>query len=80
MPTNGRTAGSTCPPSALLTLWSGNMSEADERDRLQWLAASPRERMEALEYIRALNYGYAQEDQSRPRFQRVYQVAELPGR
>jgi hypothetical protein len=57
--------------------WSGSMQEADEKDRQDWLRASPQERMEALEYIRALNYGYAEEDQPRPEFQRVYRSAEL---
>ena len=58
-------------------MWSGTMQEADERDRAQWLEASPQERMEALEYVRALNYGYAEENQPRPEFQRLYRVAEL---
>ena len=57
--------------------WSGNMAEADERDRAAWLRSSPQERMEALEYIRALNYGYAEENQPRPEFQRLYSVAQL---
>ena len=64
-------------PKRKLELWSGTMAEADEKDRLDWLAATPQERMEALEYIRALNYGYAKEDQPRPEFQRVYRVAKL---
>jgi hypothetical protein len=60
--------------------WSGSMADADERDRAEWLRASPLERMEALEYIRALNYGYAEEDQPRPEFQRFYSSAQLRGR
>jgi hypothetical protein len=59
------------------TFWSGTMAEADEYDRQEWLSATPRERMEALEFIRSLNYGYAREDQPRPELQRVYRVAEL---
>jgi hypothetical protein len=68
------------PGSRVLTMWSGTMAEADEYDHQYWLNLTPRERMEALEYIRALNYGYAEEDQPQPRLQRVYRVAELRGR
>jgi hypothetical protein len=76
---NQRSETTETPPgeSRNLTLWSGSMAEADERDQAEWRNPSPQERMEALEYIRALNYGYAEEDQPRPEFQRVYQVAEL---
>lgn len=55
------------------------MAEADERDRLHWLSLSPQERIAALEMIRAMNYGYATDDQPLPRLQRVYRVAELRG-
>ena len=74
---NGKEAHAQDAPRMERVLWSGTMQEADEQDRLEWLAASPRERMEALEYVRALNYGYAREDQPRPELQRVYRVAEL---
>ena len=56
--------------------WSGTMAEADKRDREMWLQATPVERMQALEYIRALNYGYAEEDQPRPEFQRLSHSAQ----
>jgi len=63
------------PQSSRVKLWSGTMAEADEYDRTYWLRVTPRQRMEALEYIRALNYAYATEDQPRPQFQRLYRVA-----
>jgi len=60
-----------------LEIWSGTMAEADERDRAQWRAATPHERLAALELIRALNDGYAEGRRPRPEFQRVYRVADI---
>jgi hypothetical protein len=64
-------------PKSKFELWSGTMAEADERDRQQWLAATPHERMEALELIRAMNYGYLDNYEARPRLQRSYRIVEL---
>jgi len=46
--------------------------EADERE--YWRAKSPAERMEALELMRQIVYGY---DPATTRFQRVLEIAEL---
>ena len=46
--------------------------EGDDRD--YWRAKSPEERMEALELLRQIVYGY---DPATDRLQRVFEVAEL---
>lgn len=46
--------------------------ESDERG--YWLGRSPRERLETVELLRQLNYGY---DPTTARLQRVFAVAEL---
>jgi hypothetical protein len=53
------------------------MSERDEDERIRWLRASPQERMEALEQLRALHYGYAEDEALRPRFQKIYRVVDM---
>jgi hypothetical protein len=45
-------------------------------DRAYWLARSPDERLEAVEFLRQLNYGY---DPATTRLRRVLEVAELKG-
>jgi len=46
----------------------------DSGDRAYWLAKSPAERMEALELMRQIVYGY---DPATTRLQRVLEIAEL---
>jgi hypothetical protein len=47
----------------------------DEREELEyWRAKSPEERMEALELMRQIIYGY---DPATTRLQRVFEVVEL---
>jgi hypothetical protein len=48
--------------------------EEHASDREYWLAKSPEERMEALELMRQIIYGY---DPSTTRLQRVLEIAEL---
>jgi len=43
-------------------------------DREYWLGRSPEERMQALELLRQIVYGY---DPATTRLQRVFEVAEL---
>ena len=43
-------------------------------DKAYWREKSPRERMEALELLRQIIYGY---DPATTRLQRVFEVAEL---
>jgi hypothetical protein len=57
-----------------------SFEDADEADRRYWLSRTPIERLEALEAIRAMNYGYSEEDQTQQVFQRVYRAAELARR
>ena len=49
---------------------------ADKADREYWWSRTPQERMQALEQLRELNYGYG-EGKPRPNFQRVLTVVEL---
>ncbi len=46
-------------------------------DRKFWFSKTPQERLEALELLRQLNYGY---DPTTARLQRVFEVVERPGR
>jgi hypothetical protein len=48
--------------------------EESASDREYWLARSPQERMEALELMRQIIYGY---DPATARLQRVLEIAEL---
>ena len=48
--------------------------DEEELDRQYWRAKSPRERMEALELMRQIIYGY---DPTTTRLQRVIEVVEL---
>jgi hypothetical protein len=46
----------------------------ESSDKAYWRKKSPRERMEALELLRQIIYGY---DPATTRLQRVFEVAEL---
>jgi hypothetical protein len=48
--------------------------EEDSSEREYWRAKTPGERMEALELMRQIIYGY---DPATTRLQRVFEVAEL---
>lgn len=51
------------------------VSLADESDeREYWWSKSPRERLETVELLRQMNYGY---DPTTARLQRVFAVADL---
>ncbi len=58
-------------------MWSGTMEEADRKNRRDWWARTPFERLRALEHIRQLNHGYYGKSKSRPKFQRVLKVTKL---
>ena len=49
----------------------------DPDDKEYWLTKTPQERLEALELLRQLNYGY---DPTTTRLQRVLEVVERPRR
>ena len=51
-----------------------SFKEADAADKAYWHSKSPQERMEALELMRQINYGY---DPTTERLQRVLEIAEL---
>ena len=51
-----------------------SFEEADEADKTYWHSKSPQERLEALELMRQINYGY---DPITERLQRVFEVAEF---
>ena len=51
-----------------------SFEEADEADKAYWHSKSPQERMEALELMRQINYGY---DPTTERLQRVLEIVEL---
>jgi hypothetical protein len=53
------------------------LSEADAADRAYWLAQSPQARLEALELMRQVAYGY---DPATARLERVLEVVERPPR
>lgn len=44
-------------------------------DKEYWLSKTPQERLEALELMRQINYGY---DPTTARLQRVLEIVELP--
>ena len=54
-----------------------SFAEADEADRKYWRAKTPLERMQALEQIRGMAWGYDPNAKSRPLFQRVVEIVEL---
>ncbi len=54
-----------------------SFAEADEADRKYWRAKTPLERMQALERIRGMAWGYNPDAESRPQFQRVVEIVEL---
>jgi len=47
---------------------------SDSGDREYWKSKTPQERMEYLELLRQINYGY---DPATARLQRVFEVAKL---
>ena len=51
-----------------------SFEEADEADKTYWHSKSPQERLEALELMRQINYGY---NPITERLQRVLEVGEL---
>ncbi len=51
-----------------------SFEEADEADKAYWHSKTPQERLEALELMRQINYGY---DPTTERLQRVLEIAEL---
>ena len=46
-------------------------------DKAYWLSKTPAERMQAMEYMRQIAYGY---DPATERLQRVFEVAQLERR
>ena len=51
-----------------------SFEEANEADKAYWHSKTPRERMEALELMQQINYGY---DPTTERLQRVLEIVEL---
>ena len=51
-----------------------SFEEADAADKTYWHSKTPQERMEALELMRQINYGY---DPTTERLQRVLEVVEF---
>ena len=51
-----------------------SFEEVDEAGKAYWHSKSPQERMEALELMWQINYGY---DPTTERLQRVLEIAEL---
>ena len=51
-----------------------SFEEADAADKAYWHSKSPQERVEALELMRQINYGY---DPTTERLQRVLEIVEL---
>jgi hypothetical protein len=54
-----------------------SFAEADEADRKFWRAKTPLERMQALERIRGIAWGYDSDAKARPQFQKVVEIVEL---
>jgi hypothetical protein len=54
-----------------------SFAEADQADREYWLSRTPLQRMESLERIRGLAWGYDPDAKSRPEFQRIVEIVEL---
>ena len=55
-----------------------SFAEADSADRKYWRSRSPQERMQALEHIRQMAWGYS--DESQPAIQRTIKVVKFGGR
>ena len=55
---------------------ASSFEEADRLDREYWWSRTPLERMQALELVRQVAYGYGP-GKPLPRFQRVLEVDEL---
>ena len=51
-----------------------SFEEADAADKAYWHSKTPQERLEALELMRQINYGY---NPTTERLQRVLEIAEL---
>ena len=51
-----------------------SFEEADEADKTYWHSKTPQERLEALELMRQINYGY---NPTTERLQRVLEVDEF---
>ena len=51
-----------------------SFEEADAADKAYWHSKTPQERLEALELMRQINYGY---DPTTERLQRILEVAEF---
>ena len=51
-----------------------SFEEADEADKTYWYSKTPQERLEALELMRQINYGY---NPTTERLQRVLEVDEF---
>lgn len=54
-----------------------SLHDADAADKAYWAAQSPRARLEALEYMRQVAYGY---DPVTARLERVLEVVKRPSR
>jgi hypothetical protein len=52
-----------------------SFEEVDREDREYWFSRTPQERMQALEHIRSLAWGY--DAQTQPPFQRTVRVLKL---
>ena len=57
------------------TAFSVTSLSVESGEREYWLSRSPLERLQALEFLRQVIYGY---DPTSVRLQRVLEVAELP--
>jgi hypothetical protein len=53
-----------------------SFAAVDKNDRQYWRSRTPRQRMQALERLRQLNYGYGP-GKPQPKFQRVLRVIEM---
>lgn len=56
------------------TAFSVGAFDDDSQDKQYWLSKTPEERLEALELLRIIHYGY---DPATTRLQRVLEVVEL---
>ena len=56
------------------TIFSVDSINSRKNDKLYWLSKTPLERLEFVEYLRQINYGY---DQATSRLQRFLEVADL---
>ncbi len=57
------------------TAFSVTTLSEKSNDKEYWLSKTPQERLEALELMRQINYGY---DPTTARLQRVLEIVELP--